>query len=403
MKTRKLAQAIALLGLVLTALNLRTAVSSLSPIIAFVRESFTLSNLEISILGMAAPICFAVGGLLAPMVTRRIGLEATLTLLLSAIMIGHLIRAISNDATMMSVGTLIALTGTGFGNVLVPVIVRKYFPNRTAAMTVVYLTVMSISALAPPLVAVPVAEFAGWRYSLGQWAVVALLAIIPWLFELNRNRAEEPVVTESLTLPSKIQNIKIWRSPTAVAMVVIWAVSAMAGYSMFAWLPQILIDESGSTPLEAGILLGLFAAMGLPAALVMPLLASRYENQAPLIYLSGAFFFTGYAGLIFAPGVLSWLWVLFIGLGPILFPLNLALFNIRTRSQQTLLRLSGFAQGIGYLGAAIGPLAIGVLHDLTGSWKASLWFLIVFTIPALFAGGVIARARQIDDELAERG
>jgi MFS transporter, CP family, cyanate transporter len=388
--------------MLLVALNVRTAVSSLSPIIPFIRDDFELSNLAVSFLGMLPPLGFALSGLIAPIITRRIGLEAALLTLLATIALGSVIRAVSGDWSLLSVGTMLALVGMGMGNVLLPVVVRKYFPDRIGSMTALYLVIVSIGAFSPPLIAVPVAEAAGWRVSLGQWAVVALIASIPWLFALRQNKVEEPVVTQALTIPISVRHVKIWKSPTAMAMVVIWAVSALNGYAIFAWLPQILMDESGSTPAEAGILLALYAAMGIPAALSMPVLAVRYPNQAPLIYLSGILFFVGYGGLIFLPGFWSWAWVLLAGLGPILFPLNLALFNIRTRSQETLLRISGFAQGFGYLAAATGPLVIGVLHELTGTWTSSLWFLFLTAIPAMLAGRVIARQKTIDEELEQR-
>ena len=384
------------------ALNVRTAVSSLSPIIPFIRDDFELSNLAVSFLGMLPPLGFALSGLIAPIITRRIGLEAALLTLLATIALGSVIRAVSGDWSLLSVGTMLALVGMGMGNVLLPVVVRKYFPDRIGSMTALYLVIVSIGAFSPPLIAVPVAEAAGWRVSLGQWAVVALIASIPWLFALRQNKVEEPVVTQALTIPISVRHVKIWKSPTAMAMVVIWAVSALNGYAIFAWLPQILMDESGSTPAEAGILLALYAAMGIPAALSMPVLAVRYPNQAPLIYLSGILFFVGYGGLIFLPGFWYWAWVLLAGLGPILFPLNLALFNIRTRSQETLLRISGFAQGFGYLAAATGPLVIGVLHELTGTWTSSLWFLFLTAIPAMLAGRIIARQKTIDEELEQR-
>jgi CP family cyanate transporter-like MFS transporter len=388
--------------MLLIALNLRTAVSSLSPIIPFIREDFELSTLSIAFLGMLPPLCFALSGLIAPVITRRIGLEAALLTLLLTIVLGTLLRAFSGDWSLLSVGTIITLVGMGMGNVLLPVVVRKYFPDRIGSMTGLYLVIVSISAFSPPLIAVPVAEALGWRVSLGQWAVVALIASIPWLFALGSNKIEEPVVTQSLTVPINVRHVKIWKSPTAMAMVVIWAVSAVNGYANFAWLPQILMDESGSTPAEAGILLALYAAMGIPAALTMPVLAVRYPNQASLIYLSGMLFFMGYGGLIFLPGWWSWVWVLLAGLGPILFPLNLALFNLRTKSQETLLRISGFAQGFGYLAAALGPLVLGVLHELTGTWTSSLWFLFLTAIPAMLAGTVIAKQRSIDEELEQR-
>ena len=393
---------LALVGMLLVALNVRTAVSSLSPIIPFIREDFELSTLAVSFLGMLPPLGFALSGLIAPIITRRIGLEAALLTLLATIVVGSLIRAVSGDWSLLSVGTMLALVGMGMGNVLLPVVVRKYFPDRIGSMTALYLVIVSIGAFSPPLIAVPVAEAAGWRVSLGQWALVALIASIPWLFALRQNKVEEPVVTQALTIPINVRHVKIWKSPTAMAMVVIWAVSSLNGYAIFAWLPQILMDESGSTAAEAGILLALYAAMGIPAALSMPVLAVRYPNQAPLIYLSGMLFFVGYGGLIFLPGWWSWAWVLLAGLGPILFPLNLALFNIRTKSQETLLRISGFAQGFGYLAAAMGPLVIGVLHELTGSWTSSLWFLFLTAIPAMLAGRVIARQKTIDEELQQR-
>jgi MFS transporter, CP family, cyanate transporter len=396
----KYGKLLALIGLLLVALNLRTAVSSLAPIIPFIRESFELGTIEISILGMMAPIGFALGGLVAPGITRKLGLEKSLVLLLLIMSVGNIQRAFAPDSSILGVGTLLALIAMGIGNVLLPVVVRKYFPKKIGSMTALYLTVVSISALAPPLIAVPAAEALGWRFSLGQWALVSIVAVIPWLFELRRNRVNDQVVTESLSLVGETSKVRIWKSKTALAILTIWVVSALTGYGMFAWLPQILMEQSGSTALEAGILLSLFAAMGLPAALAMPRLAVRFKNQAPLIYLSAGFFFFGYAGLIYLPTTLVWLWVLLVGLGPILFPLNLALMNLRTESQATLLRLSGFAQGFGYFGAAFGPLMLGVLHELTGAWTIPLWFMWLSTIPALFAGRVIAKMRTVDQELS---
>ena len=402
-KARPLAgRVLALAGLLLIALNLRTAVSSLSPIIPFIRDDFELSTLSVSFLGMLPPLSFAIGGLVAPAITRRIGLEAALLGLLFTIVVGILIRASSGDWSILSLGTLLALVGMGMGNVLLPVVVRKYFPDRIGAMTALYLVIVSIGAFSPALIAVPVAEAYGWRLSLGQWAVLAAIAALPWLFALRGNRPEEELVTAALAVPINVRHVRIWKSPTAMAMVVIWSVSSLNGYSNFAWLPQILLDDSGSTPAEAGILLALYAAMGIPAALAMPVLAVRYPNQAPLIYLSAIFFFVGYGGLIFLPGWWSWLWVLLAGLGPILFPLNLALFNIRSKSQETLLRISGFAQGFGYLAAALGPLVLGVLHELTGNWTSSLWFLFLSAVPAVIAGSVISKQRSIDEELESR-
>jgi CP family cyanate transporter-like MFS transporter len=210
---------LALAGLLLIALNLRTAVSSLSPIIPFVRDDFELSTLAVSFLGMLPPLSFAISGLIAPIITRRIGLEAALLVLLLTIAVGSLVRAFSGDWSLLSVGTLLALVGMGMGNVLLPVVVRKYFPDRIGQMTALYLVIVSIGAFSPALIAVPVAEAAGWRLSLGQWALLAAIAGLPWLLALRGNRAEEEVVTAALAIPINVRHVKIWKSPTAMAMV----------------------------------------------------------------------------------------------------------------------------------------------------------------------------------------
>ncbi|MFM7013425.1 MAG: CynX/NimT family MFS transporter, partial [Actinomycetota bacterium] len=238
---------LALTGMLLVSLNLRTAVSSLSPVIPFVQEDINLGTLTISMLGMLPPLCFALAGLLAPVLTRKVGLELALIILMAGIVAGHLLRAFSTEWQTLSLGTLLALLGMGMGNVLLPVVVRKYFKDRIASMTALYLVLVSVSAFVPPLVAVGVAQEFGWRTSLGQWAVIAFVAILPWLFELRRNKVEEEIVTQALTIPLNVKHIKIWKSPTAIAMVVIWGVSSINGYAMFAWLPQILVDTSGVT------------------------------------------------------------------------------------------------------------------------------------------------------------
>ena len=122
--------------------------------------------------------------------------------------------------------------------------------------------------------------------------------------------------------------------------------------------------------------------MGIPAGLLVPLLAARMKNVAILIYAGVAFFIVGYLGLILVPGTATWLWVAFAGLGPLLFPLCLVLINVRTRTHAGSVALSGFTQGLGYTLGALGPLAVGVLHQLTASWTIPLLFLTATALAA---------------------
>jgi CP family cyanate transporter-like MFS transporter len=111
-------------------------------------------------------------------------------------------------------------------------------------------------------------------------------------------------------------------------------------------------------------------------------------------------FAAGYLGLLLAPATATWLWVALIGTGPLLFPLTLVLVNLRTRTHSGSVALSGFVQSVGYLIVAIGPLAVGLLHEAFGGWTGPLLFLLATIVPAAIAGVVAARPRYFEDERA---
>jgi len=256
---------------------------------------------------------------------------------------------------------------------------------------------MSVSTLLPPLVAVPVADASNWHVSVGMWAAVSLVAILPWLGILVSHRPAHPAHDVEVEEAEPAMLGRVWHAPLAWALGIVFATSSLNAYAMFAWLPEILHDLAGTAPLEAGSLLSLYAGMGIPAGLLIPLLAARMKNVALLIYLGVACFIAGYLGLILAPGTATWLWVVFAGLGPLLFPLCLVLINVRTRTHEGSVALSGFTQGLGYTLGALGPLAVGLLHELTGGWIVALIVLTATALAAAAAGAVVARPRHLED------
>ncbi|GAA3894399.1 MFS transporter [Leifsonia kafniensis] len=392
---------LALIGIILVAANLRTAVTALSPIVTQISVDLPLNPVTIGVLGMLPPICFAVFGILTPVLTRRIGLENVLLLSLGAIVVGSLLRGFSGSVAVLLLGSVITFAGLGSGNVLLPPLVKKYFPDRIGLVTSLYATMLSVSTLVPPLLAVPVADTAGWRTSLGMWAVLALFAMVPWITMLVRHRTSAqatPVIDEAE--PALLG--KIWGSSIAWAITIVFAVSALNAYAMFAWLPQLLIQSAGASAAEAGTMLSLYAAMGIPAAILIPVLAARMKNVALLVYLGVASFLVGYGGLVLFPTTGTWFWVAVAGLGPLLFPLALVLINLRTRTHAGSVALSGFIQSVGYVIGAFGPLVVGVLHDATDGWLWPLLFLMATALVAVVAGTVIGRPHLLEDDLARR-
>ncbi|WP_430646161.1 CynX/NimT family MFS transporter [Agromyces sp. GXS1127] len=389
---------LALLGILLVAFNLRTAVAALSPILDLVEQDFAVSTAMVGLLGMLPPLCYALFGIATPVLTRRAGLEPVLVVALVALVVGSAARGLAGSAWWLFAASAVTFAAMGVGNVLLPPLVKRYFPDRIGLVTALYVTAMSVSTFVPPLVAVPVSEASGWRTSLEVWAAVALVSLVPWIALLvhprRASRGELPEEAE----PDRLR--LAFRSPTAWALATMFGMAGFNAYAVFAWLPSMLADIAGTSAAASGVLVALYAAMGLPASLVVPALATRPARVRAMVAVAAVTIATGWAGLLVAPGVLTGLWVALAGLGPLLFPLSLVLVNLRTRTHAGSVALSGFSQSVGYVIVALGPLAVGALHEATGEWTAPIVLLLATSVPALLAGLVVARAGNLEDERA---
>ena len=400
---------LALSGILLLALNLRTAVAAVSPITDQIAVDIPLTSVALGALGALPPIAFAASGLLAPIVARKVGLERGIALAAAAMVLGSAIRGFSDSYLVLLVGSVLALAGMGFGNILLPPAVKRYFPDRIGLVTTAYATLLAVSTAVPAVLSAPLADAAGWRVSLGIWAILALTSLLPWLLLLLQNRRARAAAAASGEVVDEVEIDaaepalfrRMLRSRVAWAIGLSFAVSSLNAYALFAWLPAMLADIAGVDRVTGGALLAVYGIAGLPAAIVVPLIAVRIKNVGLLVELGVAFFVAGYLGLLFAPTFAPLLWVILAGLGPLIFPVCLVLINLRTRSHHTSTALSGVVQTIGYSVGALGPLLVGVLHNSTDSWTAPLLFLLATTAIAAVTGVMLARARYVEDDLAE--
>lgn len=386
---------VAVIGVILIAANTRSAVSGLSPIYDIINTDVALGIDARALLGSLPPIGFVIGGILTPRITRRIGLEWNLVLLVGLIAVGHSVRAFATDWTVLALGSAIALIGSGMGNVSLPPTIKKYFPHHIGPMSATYITFVSIGSVIPPLIAVPLSESLSWRVTMVIWAVFAATALVPWFVEI-RSGHNSGNALESVTGP----RLAITKSPTAWAIAVSLCVSSATGYGMFAWLPDIAKDAAGMTELEGGLMLSVFAFAGTPMSLAMPLIAARIRNIGWLAALGGALIVGGFSAMLFVPTAAPYLWVIIFGSGPLLFPMALVLINLRTESPSASLQLSSFAQFIAYSFAATVPPLMGLSRALTGTWDIALAGLALSGFGAAWAATVLARNNTVEAELA---
>ena len=388
-----------LAALVLLAMNLRGAVTSVPPVLNDVSSAVGLSAAEIGVLGALPALAFALAGLVGARLLRRVAAERVAlgvlliagTVQLSRPWLGEVAGAVP----FLTVSA-IALLAMGVGNVLLPAVVKAWFPRRIGPVTGAYVTAITIGTSIPALLSVPLSRAfpdVGWRMSLATWGAVALTVLPIWLVPAFRPRAVPGAVPSGGRV-----RLPLYRSRIAWGITLVFGMNALNTYAMLTWLPVRLTD-AGLSAGKAGAELALYAGCGTPLALLLPMVVTRMRRPSLLITACVTSFAIGYAGLLLAPDRLTSLWVALSGLGGLGFPISLTLVGLRSASHTTAGALSGFAQGIGYAMAAAGPLTVGILHDTVGGWTAPFAFLGSTLILMLVGGRLAAPARHVEDDL----
>ena len=192
------------------------------------------------------------------------------------------------------------------------------------------------------------------------------------------------------------------RLPLAWALAITFAISSASVYALFAWLPAILVEHAGVSHAAAGALLSLFGAMGLPWSILVPIVLTRWRRVGVLYAVALVAGLAGVAGMMFAPTAATVLWVVLLGTPQGLFPAVLVLIQLRARTHEGAVALSGFTQSVGYAIAALFPLSFGILHEATSGWAPALLLLGLLFLATIPAGLIVARPHTIEDEWERR-
>ncbi|MEU0668773.1 MFS transporter [Streptomyces lavendulocolor] len=394
-------------GLVLAALNLRPAITSLGALLEEVRTGLHMSGGVAGVLTSVPPLCFAVFGITAPRLARRFGPGAVVFAGMVAITAGLVLRPFAGGTVAFLAASALALMGIAVSNVLMPVIVKRYFPDRVGTMTGLYSMALALGTSLAAAATVPVtgALGGGWRAGLAVWAVLGAFAVVAWL-PLVRRRGASATGTGAAAgtgsgtgsgASGEAPALRITRSRTAWALGCFFGLQATGAYITMGWMPQIFRD-AGVSAGTAGVLLAVTMVMGVPLAFVIPRLATRMKNQGPIVVALGLCGLTGYAGLHFAPAAGAWAWALLLGVSNCAFPLALTMIGMRSRTGGGVVRLSAFAQSVGYLISIPGPTLVGTLYEHSGGWGTPLALMAGLMVPQMIVGIVAGRDRTIEDE-----
>lgn len=384
-------RAVVVVALALTGFSMRTAVTSVGAVLDDVEHGLHTTSGMSGVITTLPVVCFAGMGAVAPRLAARHGPHRLLVAALVMMSVGLVTRALAGSIWPFLLLSVLALTGGAIANVLLPIVVKRDFPDRIGQLTAVYTTALAVGTTSGSGLTVPVGSLGdGWRLGLGWWAVFSIVAALPWLTML-RNDDPNAAVAQRLPLGALV------RSRIAWALTLFFAFQSLQAYIAFGWFARFL-HAHGIAQSTSGWMVAALAGMGIPVSMIAPTIAPRH-HRAVLGVLTGCYV-VSYAGLGLAPVGGAWVWMVLAGIGSGMFPLALTMIGLRSRTAAATATLSAFVQSIGYLVAGSGPLLVGVLYGATGSWVLPLTLLWVALAVAFVTGWWACAPRQVDDELA---
>ncbi|MFI0450806.1 CynX/NimT family MFS transporter [Actinomadura sp. 6N118] len=372
--------------IVLVAVNLRPAIVAVGPVLTEISDEFRLSGTAAGALTTLPLVFFGAYGLLAAFLRRAPRNESLLIAAMVLLMAGLVLRLAGAPVALFA-GSLVAGIAISIGNIVMPAIIKRDHPDSITTVTAVYTVALTGGAAVSQGLVVPVehALDSSWRVPLGLLVIPAGLAAVVWLPRARR-AADAPSVGSS----SRALAAHVWRSPLAWQVTVFMGVQSLLAYVVVGWLPTICQDR-GMAEASAGYVLALSSLMQAVGSLCVPLLERRMRDQRPLVGALVVASLIGFTGIAWAPIGSVWLFSAVLGLGQGLgFATALSFIGLRAQDARVAAQLSGMAQGVGYMIAAMGPLAIGALHDATHGWTVPIVVTLVvvagLTIPGLAAG-----------------
>ncbi len=386
-----------LVALLLAAFNLRTAVTSVGPLLDEVQAGVGLSGGEAGLLTTLPVLAFAGIGSQAPRLARRLGEARLVGVAMLVMAAGVLARSAVDGAVPFLLLSVVALAGGAVGNVVLPVLVKRRFPDRLGPMTAAYTTSMAIGTTVSAALTVPLAGLLGdrdWRVGLGVWAVPALLAAALCVGPALRDRP--------LPRASHPPRPPVHRSRTAWALALFFGSQSLQAYVTFGWFALYFREEAGVSAARAGLLVAVFSVVAVPVSALVPSVAARFPDQRPVLAVLLVAYVAAYSAMLLAPRALDVVAMLLAGIAGGTFPLALTMIGLRTREAATTASLSAFVQSTGYVLAGTGPLLVGVLHGATGGWGWPFALLFADLVLMAGAGWVAAQPALVEDDLAAR-
>jgi MFS transporter, CP family, cyanate transporter len=379
------------IAIVFSAASVRSPIVAVAPVAHTIAHDLQVGAGVVGLLTTIPVLLFAIATPLAVAVSRRFGPEFTLALCLVGVVVSCLVRS-AGGLGLALVGTALLGLFVTFGNVIIPVIIAHEYPaNRVATMTSVYTASINVGTMTVTIATAPLQPVLGWQGAIAVWGAFAIVALVVWVATHGFRAGLLPTRTEFTGPVETVDGRRpsVLRSPVTWMLAVAFGAQSFSYYAMSAWLPSLLAD-SGFAATASGAISALFQVFGIAGALLSPLVARRGGMLTAVLACAGCWLVV-IVGFLVDPG-LWWLWCAVGGLGQGAGITLIIIMLVRFGGgRAAIASRSGAVQGIGYVIGAVGPAAIGGVHDATGAWTLPLVIVLVAIVVFGVSGTLGAR------------
>lgn len=376
--TKKSSSILIILGVIFLSLILRTPITSVGAILGPLKSILDINNTVAGFITTIPLIAFAIFSPMVAKISNKVGLEKTLLLAAIIISIGLGLRFHINTYVFF-ITTFIIGVGITIGNVLLPGLVKKYYPEKLGLMTGFYAVIMNIGAAVAAGISYPIlsSNIGGEKFSTGLavniWIIIAVINIFVYT-AMSKNSNVNEVKDNHKKVHGYFKYTKMWTIMLSMGL------QSALFYCSVSWFAEIMISKDFS-PETAGLLLSISQFAQFPSTFIVPILADKVHNKLiiPVVITIG--YLVSLVGMLYTSGnfVLMLTFIIIFALaGGGSFSYVMYLFSVKSRNESEAADISGLAQSGGYLLAAIFPPLLGYIRDIS-DWNKALYVLILTT------------------------
>jgi CP family cyanate transporter-like MFS transporter len=364
--------------------------TSLAPLVVEVEADLGMSHVAMGTVMGAWQLVYILAAIPCGILLDRLGVRSSL--LIGALLVGA--SAFGRSIADGYIELLLAVMVFGLGGPIIsagaPKVITQWFKGSQRGLAMgIYMTGPAVGGIVSLTLthSMLLPWFEGdWRRVFALWAAFTVAAGALWWLIAGHPAAlrVEREESQAPRLPRREVLGTLLRDP-AVRLVLLMGVGVfLFNHGLVNWLPELL-RSGGMGVVEAGYWAAIPTVIGIAGSLLIPRLATPARRHRILIALCLA---AGGASLLLQfqepPVLFTGLLLQGIARSSLMTVLILTLIELPGIGERSAGTASGLFFSAAEVGGVLGPIGLGVLYDLTGTFESGLYALTLIALGVAF-------------------